>query len=347
MFSTSTGSSPQSAPTTPDSSSNTGSDDFPSSQPEHNENHGPDLWGYSLSSGTATLNSSSTGIMLDDVGMGMMGLGFDDQTFESGQGTTPGGSSGLDHCSMPLQDLIHENLISNSPMASTTGIGVPQTMFPMAWFNRSANANPNGASQARSQSPSTPLNSPVQPMLGASSPPPPSIDTAFFTLSQPSYSEPSSQAQYPSEVSQGQALPSQQAHQQQQALPPDAFVHAPVLAPTAATNKRYPNGGGGGTGDHSRSGSTSNSQLQSPSSQSPVKVKIEKTGGGGIGIIGNAGLFSGNTASTSRCVLFFDSSMIRLVIFFFFFSLPFFLLIFGIRCEDATGSAQNPASYWL
>ncbi len=107
MFSTSTGSSPQTAPTTPDSSSNTGSDDFASSQPEHehNESHGPDLWGYSLNNENSSVLNSSHGVMLEDVGMG---LEFDDRAFESGQGMTPG----MDQCSMPLQDLIHENLIS-------------------------------------------------------------------------------------------------------------------------------------------------------------------------------------------------------------------------------------------
>lgn len=61
------------------------------------------------------MNASSNGIManeMDDIGMGMMGLGYD-QAFDGGQGTTPGGGSGgTGHCPMPLQDLIHESLIS-------------------------------------------------------------------------------------------------------------------------------------------------------------------------------------------------------------------------------------------
>jgi hypothetical protein len=61
------------------------------------------------------MNASSNGILtseIDDMGMGMMGLGYD-QGFEGGQGTTPGGGGGgMEHCPIPLQDLIHESLIS-------------------------------------------------------------------------------------------------------------------------------------------------------------------------------------------------------------------------------------------
>src|SRR4051812_42999481 len=120
MFSTSTGSSPQTAPTTPDSSSNTGSDDFPSQSQDYSDSnhghHGPTLWGYPHNTnGTTALHSSSNGIMtggLDDMGlsMGTMGLGGFDQAYDGAQSTTPGGgAAAMEQCSMPLQDLIHDN----------------------------------------------------------------------------------------------------------------------------------------------------------------------------------------------------------------------------------------------
>jgi hypothetical protein len=47
---------------------------------------------------------------MDD--MSMMGLGYD-QGFDGGQGTMPiGGGGAMEHCPIPLQDFIHENLIS-------------------------------------------------------------------------------------------------------------------------------------------------------------------------------------------------------------------------------------------
>jgi hypothetical protein len=57
------------------------------------------------------MHATSNGI-IDDMGMGMMGLGYD-QGFDGGQGTMPvGGGGAMEHCPIPLQDLIHENLIS-------------------------------------------------------------------------------------------------------------------------------------------------------------------------------------------------------------------------------------------
>jgi hypothetical protein len=53
------------------------------------------------------MHVSSNGIMDD---MGMMALGYD---LDGGQDSTPvGGGGALEHCPIPLQDLIHENLIS-------------------------------------------------------------------------------------------------------------------------------------------------------------------------------------------------------------------------------------------
>ena len=176
----------------------------------------------------------------------------------------------------------------NSPIATTTGI-VPQAMYPSAWFNRTSTTTHNPqqslTSAAHHQSPSNPLNSPVQSMLGVSSPPPSSIDTAFFSLSQ--------QPQYQSESQ----------LQQQQALSPEAFIHA-----TTPSMKRYPNGGA----SHSRSGSTSNSQLQSPTTQSPTSIKVKSERNSAAGSTSNAGLFSGGAVSTSRCVVVsFFNSLVR------------------------------------
>jgi hypothetical protein len=53
---------------------------------------------------------TSSNVIMDD--MGMMGLGYD-QGFDGGQNTTPvTGGANIEHCPIPLQDLIHENLIS-------------------------------------------------------------------------------------------------------------------------------------------------------------------------------------------------------------------------------------------
>ncbi|PVF97908.1 hypothetical protein CPB86DRAFT_785406 [Serendipita vermifera] len=141
MFSTSTGSSPQTAPTTPESISNT-SDDFPSSQ---------DLWGSSLT--------------------GALSVG--DGDYDRGQGAA------MDLCSMPLQDLIHDNVISNSPLQR---INTP-SMLPSAWFNRNNSGTSNTHSASHSGHTSTA-----------------SVDTSSIFNSPTQYNDPAQAQALPPEV---------------------------------------------------------------------------------------------------------------------------------------------------
>ena len=54
------------------------------------------------------MHASSNGI-IDDMGMDMVGLGYD-QGFDDEMPL--GGGGAMEQCPIPLQDLIHENLIS-------------------------------------------------------------------------------------------------------------------------------------------------------------------------------------------------------------------------------------------
>jgi len=151
--------------------------------------------------------------------------------------------------------------------------------------------NLNGHSQMSLSSAQLP---PVPPIAGqglrTSSPPAPSIDTAFFNVGR----------QYPD---QNRDLLSQQ--QQQQALPPDMFV-------VPKRSKRYPNG-------HSRSVSTSTtaSQVQPPTQSPTVNVKVEPTG---TTHVSNAGLFSGGARLMSWCVSFSVCLLLNSFLLYFLFS---------------------------
>ncbi|KAG8849265.1 SPT3 Dosage dependent suppressor of Ty-induced promoter mutations-like protein [Serendipita sp. 411] len=116
MFSNSNGSSPQTGPTTPSSSSNN-SDEFQSN----------DAWSsnvFSNPSSYAFGSPSATG----------MGIGLD-----TAAGNEFDMNSGLESCAMPLQDLIHESAMSNSP--PSTAMNIPSAV-PSAWLSRMAAINP-------------------------------------------------------------------------------------------------------------------------------------------------------------------------------------------------------------
>lgn len=212
MFTISADSSPQTAPTTPSSVEDSNNSD------EYLQPASTDLWNNPYGTHGQVLSSTS----LDNTADFVSGPSDFEMALGNGQ---------ADMCSLPLQDLIHDSVISNSPVAT---VNTPNMVsLSTAWFNR--------------LSPSSPSQNLLMSSLASLPSPPPSatMDTSALFMPPPTQQQQQQQQQRQLHQPFSQQSVSAQLASGPMTMAPDAFMIKPqnsagTRPPIQTTTNEHP-----------------------------------------------------------------------------------------------------------